>query len=327
MSELLKCENLSKRFGSKNALDNVSLSIEPGKIIGLLGPNGAGKTTLIKIINGLLTPSAGTILVDGEKVGTKTKAKVSYLPDVDFLYHWMTAEQIVSLFQDFFEDFRADLAYQMLERLGINKKDRLKTLSKGNKEKMALILIMSRNASLYVLDEPIAGVDPAARDYIISTITQRWHLDRNGIKTIIQVLTETPLADGLLNVNVGSSHYAHIGLPYFSSSYGYVLARFQHTQQPCLRCHRQFAHFVQEQRTLMGNAKVAWRVINGTRERALYMTEQLAVDSTFRNGATVNGKIFLPAAWRLVVNNAGNYLLTHTALTDYQHRQIGWCHL
>ena len=159
MSELLKCENLSKRFGSKNALDNVSLSIEPGKIIGLLGPNGAGKTTLIKIINGLLTPSAGTILVDGEKVGTKTKAKVSYLPDVDFLYHWMTAEQIVSLFQDFFADFRADLAYQMLERLGINKKDRLKTLSKGNKEKMALILIMSRNASLYVLDEPIAGVD------------------------------------------------------------------------------------------------------------------------------------------------------------------------
>ena len=121
MSELLKCENLSKRFGSKTALDNVSLSIEPGKIIGLLGPNGAGKTTLIKIINGLLTPSAGTILVDGEKVGTKTKAKVSYLPDVDFLYHWMTAEQIVSLFQDFFADFRADLAYQMLERLGINK--------------------------------------------------------------------------------------------------------------------------------------------------------------------------------------------------------------
>ena len=177
MSELLKCENLSKRFGSKNALDNVSLSIEPGKIIGILGPNGAGKTTLIKIINGLLTPSAGTILVDGEKVGTKTKAKVSYLPDVDFLYHWMTAEQIVSLFQDFFADFRADLAYQMLERLGINKKDRLKTLSKGNKEKMALILIMSRNASLYVLDEPIAGVDPAARDYIISTIINNYNPD------------------------------------------------------------------------------------------------------------------------------------------------------
>ena len=100
MSELLKCENLSKRFGSKNALDNVSLSIEPGKIIGLLGPNGAGKTTLIKIINGLLTPSAGTILVDGEKVGTKTKAKVSYLPDVDFLYHWMTAEQITTVITD-----------------------------------------------------------------------------------------------------------------------------------------------------------------------------------------------------------------------------------
>lgn len=177
MSELLKCDNISKRFGSKSALENVSLSIGPGKIIGLLGPNGAGKTTLIKIINGLLTPTDGTIEVDGEKVGIKTKAKVSYLPDVDFLYHWMTAEQIVSLFSDFFSDFRTELAYQMLDRLGINKKDRLKTLSKGNKEKMALILIMSRNASLYVLDEPIAGVDPAARDYIISTIINNYNPD------------------------------------------------------------------------------------------------------------------------------------------------------
>ena len=177
MSEILKCENISKRFGSKSALENISLSIESGKIIGLLGPNGAGKTTLIKIINGLLTPSDGTIQVGGENVGIKTKAKVSYLPDVDFLYHWMTAEQIVSLFADFFADFRADLAYQMLERLGISKKDRLKTLSKGNKEKMALILIMSRNASLYVLDEPIAGVDPAARDYIISTIINNYNPD------------------------------------------------------------------------------------------------------------------------------------------------------
>lgn len=177
MSEVLKCDNISKRFGSKSALENVSLSIESGKIIGLLGPNGAGKTTLIKIINGLLTPTDGTIEVGGEKVGIKTKAIVSYLPDVDFLYHWMTAEQIVSLFSDFFSDFRKDLAYQMLNRLGINRKDRLKTLSKGNKEKMALILIMSRNASLYVLDEPIAGVDPAARDYIISTIINNYNPD------------------------------------------------------------------------------------------------------------------------------------------------------
>ena len=177
MSEVLRCENISKRFGAKSALENVSLSIESGKIIGLLGPNGAGKTTLIKLINGLLTPTDGTILVDGEKVGVKTKAKVSYLPDVNFLYHWMNAEQIVSLFQDFFTDFRADLAYEMLERLGISKKDPLKTLSKGNKEKMALILVMSRNASLYVLDEPIAGVDPAARDYIISTIINNYNPD------------------------------------------------------------------------------------------------------------------------------------------------------
>ena len=175
MSELLKCENLSKRFGSKVALDRVSLTVERGKIIGLLGPNGAGKTTLIKLINGLLTPTEGTILVDGEKPGPKTKAKVSYLPDVNYLYHWMSVEQIVSMFGDFYKDFRTDLAYQMLERLGISKKDQLKTLSKGNKEKMALILVMSRNASLYVLDEPIAGVDPAARDYIISTIINNYN--------------------------------------------------------------------------------------------------------------------------------------------------------
>ena len=146
-----------------------------------MGPNGSGKTTLIKLINGLLTPTSGSITVCGEAVGPKTKAKVAYLPDNIYLNSWMTVEKIVKYFADFYEDFRTDLAYEMLTRLGIDKKTRLKALSKGNKEKVCLILIMSRNALLYVLDEPIAGVDPAARDYVISTIINNYNPDASVI--------------------------------------------------------------------------------------------------------------------------------------------------
>ena len=175
MSELLRCDGLCKNYGKKVALDHISLSVENGKIIGLLGPNGAGKTTLIKIINGLLTPTSGGVMINGMTPSVETKKIVSYLPDVNYLYHWMTVEQIVSMFSEFYEDFRTELAYEMLGRLGIDKKAKLKTLSKGNKEKMSLILVMSRNALLYVLDEPIAGVDPATRDYIISTIINNYN--------------------------------------------------------------------------------------------------------------------------------------------------------
>ena len=175
MSEILRCENLYKDYGKKPALSDISLTIESGKIIGLLGPNGAGKTTLIKLINGLLTPSSGHLYIESEEPGKKTKPKVSYLPDVNYLNNWMTVEQIVAMFTDFYEDFRPDLAYEMIQRLGIDKKERLKNLSKGNKEKVCLILVMSRNAKLYVLDEPIAGVDPATRDYIISTIINNYN--------------------------------------------------------------------------------------------------------------------------------------------------------
>ncbi|WP_405340072.1 ATP-binding cassette domain-containing protein, partial [Ruminococcus sp.] len=170
MGELLRCDNLCKDYGSVKALNQLSLSVASGKIIGLLGPNGAGKTTLIKIINGLLQPSFGTVLIDGKQPGVDTKKLVSYLPDVNYLNNWMTVEQIVMMFVDFYEDFRTDLAFEMISRLGIDRNQRLKSLSKGNKEKVCLILVMSRNAKLYVLDEPIAGVDPATRDYIISTI-------------------------------------------------------------------------------------------------------------------------------------------------------------
>lgn len=175
MSELLKISNLTKRYGKKTALDSVNLTIESGKIIGLLGPNGSGKTTLIKLVNKLLSPNDGEIIFNGEKLTYGTRKYISYLPDNNFLNTYMTVEQIVDYFCDFFEDFRKDLAYQMLEKLDISKNMKLKHLSKGNKEKVCLILIMSRNALLYILDEPIAAVDPATRDYIISTIINNYN--------------------------------------------------------------------------------------------------------------------------------------------------------
>lgn len=196
MQTILTCQDLTKRYGKVLALDHVSFALPCGKIVGLLGPNGSGKTTIIKLINGLLTPDSGTVLVNGNPPGPQTKAIVSYLPDSIYLNSWMTVKQIVEYFQDFYEDFRPALAYEMLERLGITPKQRLKSLSKGNKEKVCLILAMSRNAKLYVLDEPIAGVDPAARDYVISTILGNYNpestvlISTHLISDIEQVLDE-----------------------------------------------------------------------------------------------------------------------------------------
>ena len=196
MSEVVRCQGLTKKYGGLIALNSVDLSIESGKIIGLLGPNGSGKTTLIKIINGLLTPTSGTVTIDGDLPDIATKAKISYLPDNNYLNSWMTVGQIVDMFRDFYDDFRPQLAYEMLAKLGITPEVRLKTLSKGNKEKVSLILVMSRNARLYVLDEPIAGVDPATRDYIISTIINNYNpeasvlISTHLISDIEQVLDE-----------------------------------------------------------------------------------------------------------------------------------------
>ena len=175
MNALLECRNLTKSYGRKPALSNVDLTISPGRIVGLLGPNGSGKSTLIKLANGLLTPTAGEILIDGKPVGVETKKIVSYLPDRNFLAQWMTVDGMINYFADFYSDFRRERADAMLENLGIDRKRKIKTLSKGTQEKVALILVMSREAGLYMLDEPIAGVDPATRDYILRTIISNYN--------------------------------------------------------------------------------------------------------------------------------------------------------
>lgn len=172
---ILECRNLHKAFGAKQALGQVNLQISRGRIVGLLGPNGSGKTTIIKLACGLLTPTSGEILVAGCAPGIQTKSIVSYLPERTYLNSWMRVSDILHLFMDFYPDFDLAKANDMLQRLNINPTDRLKTMSKGTKEKVQLILVMSRNAQLYFLDEPIAGVDPAARDYILNTIISNYN--------------------------------------------------------------------------------------------------------------------------------------------------------
>ncbi len=177
MSIILECKNLSKTYGSHTALNHINLSLESGHIIGLLGPNGSGKTTLIKLINGLLTPSEGTLSVNQAPIGPKSKSWVSYLPDHSYLEGSLRVNEIIRYFKDFYLDFEEERAYDMLKKLQINPNYKLKSMSKGTKEKVQLILIMSRRAKLYVLDEPIAGVDPAARDYILETILSNYDED------------------------------------------------------------------------------------------------------------------------------------------------------
>lgn len=170
MDSILECRSLVKYFPGCLALNSVNLTVPKGRIVGLLGPNGSGKSTLIKLANGLLTPNAGQILVGGMAPGVETKKIVSYLPERTYLNDWMSVQTMIDYFGDFYENFNKSKAYDMLQRLHINPGDRLKTMSKGTKEKVQLILVMSREAQLYILDEPIGGVDPAARDYILDTI-------------------------------------------------------------------------------------------------------------------------------------------------------------
>lgn len=175
MEPIFECQNLIKKYDQFYALNHLNLTLERGQIIGLLGPNGSGKTTLIKLICGLLTPSSGTLTIRGMSPGVETKKIISYLPERTYLNNWMRVRDIVSYFKDFYHDFDDQKAYAMLADLKIDPSARLHTLSKGTKEKVQLILIMSRNAELYILDEPIGGVDPASRDYILHTIISNYN--------------------------------------------------------------------------------------------------------------------------------------------------------
>ena len=210
MAELLQCENVWKSYGGKNVLMNLNLHVQSGRIVGLLGPNGSGKTTLMKLVNGLLVPNQGKILIDGFAPGVESKKRVSYLPDANYLPDWMRVQDLVAMFADFYQDFDAAKAAEMLGDLKISGGDRLKTLSKGTKEKVQLILAMSRQAQLYMLDEPIGGVDPAARDYILHTIISNYSenaaviISTHLISDIEQVLDEAVfLRDGQIMLHKG----------------------------------------------------------------------------------------------------------------------------
>ena len=193
MSSLIKVSSLTKKYGSFTALNDISLEIESGHITGLLGPNGSGKTTLIKIICGLLVPTAGEVSVEGNPVGVESKKVISYLPDTTYLGKSSSVQEVIDYFRDFYEDFDENRAYDMLQKLGIDPRSRLRALSKGTKEKVQLILVMSRRADLYILDEPIAGVDPAARDYILNTIITNY--DENA-----SILISTHLISDVENI-------------------------------------------------------------------------------------------------------------------------------
>ncbi|MBQ2730338.1 MAG: ABC transporter ATP-binding protein [Clostridia bacterium] len=177
MSNILECKSLTKIYSQKAALDNVTMTIPGGRIIGLLGPNGSGKTTLIKLIAGLLVPTSGEIYIDGYKPGAESKAVVSYLPERPYFQSGMKVSQMIDYFADFYADFDRERAEQMLSDLAIDTNAKMRTLSKGTKEKVQLVLVMSRRAKLYLLDEPIAGVDPAAREYIMRTILTNYGED------------------------------------------------------------------------------------------------------------------------------------------------------
>ena len=173
----IEISNLTKNFGDLTALDDVTVSLEQGQIVGLLGPNGSGKTTLIKILNGLLQPESGSVTINGNAPGVETKKVVAYLPDRNALPDYMTASQLMDIYEDFFEDFDRLKAEAMVDDLGINRKQTMKKMSKGTKEKLQLCLVMARQAEVYLLDEPIGGVDPATRDYILRTIISNYNED------------------------------------------------------------------------------------------------------------------------------------------------------
>ena len=175
MSDIVQISGLNKSYGYKQIIKDMNLNLEGGKIIGLLGPNGSGKSTLIKILGGVLKPDSGNVTIDGKQIGIDTKRIVSYLPERTYLSPSMKVREAISMFADFYEDFRTERAEEILNRLNINLNDRIKSLSKGTREKVQLVLVMSRDALVYLLDEPMGGVDPAAREYILKTILSNYN--------------------------------------------------------------------------------------------------------------------------------------------------------
>ncbi|AEE16108.1 ABC transporter ATP-binding protein [Treponema brennaborense] len=171
---IVRIENLEKKYTRKRALNGVTISLEKGKILGLMGPNGSGKTTLLKILAGLRKPSGGTVTIGGKPLGTETKAMVSFLPDRNILYRWMSAEDAIRFYADYFRDFDTEKAFDMLSFMNLERHEKIQTMSKGMVEKMNLTLVFSRNAKLYLLDEPLGGVDPVARDRIVSAIVKTY---------------------------------------------------------------------------------------------------------------------------------------------------------
>ena len=200
---VLECKALTKNYGHTAALDGVDLAIEPGRIVGLLGPNGSGKTTLIKLANGLLTPTGGEILVCGMAPGKETHALVSYLPERTAIPTWMTTTQLLDFYQDFYADFRRDAAEEMLQHLNIQPKQHIKQMSKGTREKVQLIVTMSRAAKLYLLDEPIGGVDPATRDYILSTIIGNYDPEAAVVISTHLISDVEKVLDDVIFINQG----------------------------------------------------------------------------------------------------------------------------
>ena len=203
MNPVFECRHLTKAFPGKEALHDVSFSLEEGRIVGLLCPNGSGKSTLMKLANGLLSPTQGGIFIDGMAPGVETKKIVSYLPDKNYLNDWMSVRQLVNFFGDFYEDFQKEAAVEMIQRLGIPMHAKLKTLSKGTKEKVQLILVMSRKARLYLLDEPIGGVDPAARDYILHTIISNYSEDATVVISTHLISDVESILDQVLFISEG----------------------------------------------------------------------------------------------------------------------------
>lgn len=204
MTTTIVCEKLCKSYAGTQALRDVDLHLPAGRIVGLLGPNGSGKTTLIKILAGLLCPTSGQATICGEPIGVSTKARVSYLPDKMYYAGWMRASDLLELFSDFYADFRRDRAEAMCRALGIDLSAKVKSMSKGTKEKLQLILVMCRQASVYLLDEPIAGVDPAAREFILQTILTNYSPESTVLISTHLIADVEPVLDEAVFLKDGS---------------------------------------------------------------------------------------------------------------------------